>query len=157
MTRRPIPENGLIACRSAIHRLGCYTTVPIRKGTRVVEYRGEILSVEEADERYSEQEETYLFGLSDGEHVIDGQNIAAFINHSCDPNCEADEIDGRVWIVALRDIAAGEELSYDYNLYDGAEDDAAPCTCGARQCRGSLYSEEELQRRESPAAGQPEI
>jgi len=73
--------------------------------------------------------------------------VAAFINHSCDPNCEADEIKGRVWIIAARDIAAGEELTYDYNLYDGDLDDPAPCFCGAPKCRGSMYSEEELARR----------
>ncbi len=81
--------------------------------------------------------------------MIDGDGVAAFINHCCDPNCEADEIDGRVWIIALRDIAADEELSYDYNLYDG--DDDAPCRCGAENCRGSLYSEEELAKRAARA------
>jgi hypothetical protein len=88
-----------------------------------------------------------LFGLTDGKHVIDGEGVAAFINHSCDPNCEADEIKGRVWIIASRDIQAGEELTYDYNLYDGDLDDPSPCFCGASNCRGSMYSEEELVRR----------
>jgi hypothetical protein len=73
--------------------------------------------------------------------------VAAFINHSCDPNCEADEIKGRVWIIAARDIQAGEELTYDYNLYDGDLDDPSPCFCGACNCRGSMYSEAELVRR----------
>jgi SET domain-containing protein len=149
--RHPTPENGLVARSSAIHRTGCYTTVSIKKGTRIVEYRGKILTVEEADERYSDQDETYLFGLSDEKHVIDGQNIAAFINHSCRPNCEADEFDGHVWIIALRDIAIGEELTYDYNLYDGDEDDLAPCSCGAKGCRGSMYSREELRKRKPGA------
>ena len=140
---------GLIIRGSKIHATGCYTTTPIRKGSRAVEYTGERITVEEADQRYDGCTETYLFGLSDGRLVIDGDGVAAFINHSCDPNCEPDEIDGRIWIIALRDIAAGEELTYDYNLYDGDEDDQSPCSCGARSCRGTLFSPEELQRRKT--------
>jgi SET domain-containing protein len=86
-------------------------------------------------------------------HVIDGDGIAAFINHSCDPNCEADEIKGRVIIRAIRNIDAGEELVYDYNLYDGDVDDLALCICGAKRCRGSMYSEQELERRKKQASG----
>jgi SET domain-containing protein len=136
---------GLIIRSSNIQGAGCYTTTRIPKGTYIVEYSGERLTTEEADERYGDKEHTFLFGLSDGKTVIDGQGVAAFINHSCDPNCETDEVDGRVWIVALHDIAAGEELSYDYNLYDGDGD--APCFCGARNCRGSMYSPKELRKR----------
>ena len=138
----------LIKRTSKIHSTGCYTTTAIKKGTRVVEYTGDILTVEQADEKYADADRTYLFGLLDGKHVIDGKNIAAFINHSCAPNCEADEINGHVWISAIRDIEAGEELTYDYNLYDGDDDDVVPCRCGAENCRGSLYSEDELDRRE---------
>ena len=54
-------------------------------------------------------------------------------------------IDGRVWIIAVEDIPAGAELCYDYNLYDG-DDDPCICTCGAKNCRGSMYSDEELKR-----------
>lgn len=132
---------------SKIHSTGCYTDEPIPLGSFIVEYTGPRLTVEEADERYSEQEETYLFGLCDEKLVIDGFGDAAFINHCCDPNCETKELDGRIWIVALRDIAAGEELTYDYGLYDGDADDPSTCVCGARNCRGTLYSEEELERR----------
>ncbi|HET7206996.1 MAG TPA: SET domain-containing protein-lysine N-methyltransferase [Terriglobales bacterium] len=138
---------GLVIGFSKIHTLGCYTNSPIAKGTFIVEYTGPRLSVAEADERYAEQEDTYLFGLEDGKHVIDGYGDAAFINHSCSPNCESVESDGEVWIVALRDIAAGEELTYDYGLYDGDVDDPSSCACGARNCRGTLYSEEEVARR----------
>lgn len=137
---------------SKIHSTGCYTEEPIAKGSFIVEYTGPRLTVDDADERYAEQEETYLFGLSDENYVIDGYGDAAFINHCCDPNCESKESDGRVWIVALRDIAAGEELTYDYGLYDGDEEDPSACVCGAKSCRGTLYSEEEIERR-SRAAG----
>jgi len=142
----------LIVRLSNIHAKGCYTLVPIPEGTFVVEYTGERITPDEADERYEHREDTYLFGLDDETHVIDGDGVAAFINHSCDPNCESDEIDGHVWIIALRNIAAGEELTYDYCLYDG--DDESPCSCGAANCRGTLYSAEELERR-AREAGNP--
>ncbi len=139
---------GLVVAFSRIHAIGCYTDLPIAKGSFIIEYTGPRLSIEEADQRYADQEETYLFGLSDGQRVIDGFGTAAFINHSCEPNCETTEDeDGRVWIFALRDIAAGEELTYDYGLYDGDTDDPSTCVCGARTCRGTLYSADEIQRR----------
>ncbi|HTX41922.1 MAG TPA: SET domain-containing protein-lysine N-methyltransferase [Acidobacteriaceae bacterium] len=141
---------GLIIRSSAIHAAGCYTTDPIRKGTQVVEYTGPRISKEEADEKYENSPTTYLFGVGDGSTVIDGHGTAMFINHSCDPNCETEETDGRVWIVAIRNIAAGEELTYDYYLYDGDEDEAR-CNCGAENCRKSMYSPEELRRRAKAA------
>ena len=139
----------LVIRRSKIHADGVYTTAPIRKGTIVAEYTGPRLTNAAADEIYDYSPRTYLFGLLDGEHVIDGDGIAAFINHSCDPNCEADEIKSRVIIRATRRIEAGEEIAYDYNLYDGDLSDPAVCFCAARRCRGSMYSEKELRRRNS--------
>jgi hypothetical protein len=138
----------LVIRRSKIHAVGVYTTAPIKTGKVVVEYTGPRLTNAGADEIYDHSPRTYLFGLIDGEHVIDGDGIAAFINHSCDPNCEADEVKGRVIIRAIRRVSAGEELAYDYNLYDGDPDDAALCFCGAKNCRGSMYSEKELRRRQ---------
>lgn len=137
---------GLIIRSSTIHAAGCYTTAPIRQGTRIVEYTGPRLDKEIADQLYENRPITYLFGIGDGSQVIDGHGMAMFINHSCDANCETEEIDGRIWITAIRDIQAGEELCYDYCLYDGDEDEA-PCNCGARRCRGSMYSPDELKRR----------
>src|SRR5262249_12414939 len=99
---------GLIVRSSEIHAAGCYTTTAISKDTCVVEYTGPRISQAEADARYDGKSSTYLFGLSDGKRVIDGHGIAMFINHSCDPNCDTEEIDGRVWIVARRDIKPGE-------------------------------------------------
>ena len=136
---------GLIVRSSEIHAAGVYTTAPIKKDTPVVEYTGPIVSRERADALYEGRPYTYLFGLDDG-RIIDGHGIAAFINHCCEPNCETDEIDGKIWIIALRDIKAGEELTYDYCLFDGEEDDEAPCYCGAKKCRGTMYSEEEIER-----------
>lgn len=138
---------GLIVRSSDIHAAGVYTTSPIKEGARVVEYTGPRITRQRADELYDNRPETYLFGLDDGINIIDGHGTAAFINHCCDANCETDEIDKRVWIIAAQDIAAGEELTYDYNLYDGDDDDEARCHCGARKCRGSMYGSEEIARR----------
>jgi len=137
---------GLIIRSSSIHAAGCYTMAPIRKGARVVEYTGPRISKDAADEKYENSPTTYLFGVGDGKMVIDGHGTAMFINHSCDPNCETEEIDGRVWIMAIRNIKAGEELVYDYFLYDG-DDDEALCNCGSAHCRKSMYSPEEIKRR----------
>ena len=76
--------------------------------------------------------------------------MAMFINHSCDANCETSEEDGRVWIKAIRNIAPGEEITYDYCLYDGGDDEAL-CNCGAKKCRGTMYSPEEVKRRKAAA------
>jgi SET domain-containing protein len=118
----------------------------IRKGTPVVEYDGPRFTKDEADERYKDRFITYLFSTGKGGEVIDGFGTAMFINHSCDPNCETENIDGRIWVVATRDIAPGEELTYEYNLHDSDEDDA-DCYCGAAKCRGTMFSEDEVKRR----------
>ncbi len=135
----------LIIRQSRIHSYGCYITRPIRKGTLIVEYVGERLTCELANDLYDDFPNTYLFGLDGGKQVIDGFGVAAFVNHSCKPNCGTDQIGGKMWVIARRDIEAGEELTYDYNLYDGEQD--APCLCGSKRCRGSLYSAEYLRRR----------
>jgi SET domain-containing protein len=141
---------GLIIRSSAIHAAGCYTTTPIRKGARVAEYTGHPLTKAEADQAYEASPITYLFGLGDGSVVIDGHSAAMFINHSCNANCESSEEKGRVWVKAIRPIAAGEEITYDYCLYDGGEDEAL-CNCGAKNCRGTMYSKEEVKRRKAAA------
>jgi len=134
----------LILRESQIHSCGCYTTSLIRKGTLIVEYVGERLTNEQADDLYDDVPMTYLFGLDSGKHVVDGYGVAAFINHSCQPNCETDIIGGHVWVIAMRDIEAGEELTYDYNLFDGEDD--APCWCRSLRCRGSMYSAAHLRK-----------
>ena len=141
---------GLIIRSSAIHAAGCYTTTAIKKGLRVAEYTGHRLTKEQADLSYEDSPITYLFGLGDGEIVIDGHAMAMFINHSCDPNCETEEKDGHIWIRAIRNIAPAEEITYDYCLYDGGDDEAV-CNCGAAKCRGTMYSREEVRRRKAVA------
>jgi uncharacterized protein len=134
----------LILRQSRIHSLGCYTTRLIPKRTTIIEYVGDYLTCEQADDLYEDFPNTYLFGLDGGKRIIDGYGVAAFVNHSCQPNCETDQIRGKMWVIALRDIEAGEELTYDYNLYDGEDD--APCLCGSERCRGSLYSASHLRK-----------
>lgn len=136
----------LIVKSSSLHGAGVYTTAPVRKGTRVLEYTGPRLKNKDTQGLYADNEVTYLFTMDDPEVVIDGFGMAAFVNHSCDPNCESDQIDDCIWIIALRDIEAGEELTYDYCLWDGEPGDEAPCYCGAKNCRGTMYSEEEIAR-----------
>ena len=130
----------LVVRPSRIHSVGVFTTTPVRKGTRIVEYAGPRITPQEAKRRYDGAPRTYLYGLEDGKTIVDGEGLGAYLNHSCDPNCEIDEIKGRVWIFALRNIAAGEELLWDYNLYD--DEAPAPCHCGASKCRGTMYSRE---------------
>jgi len=122
--------DGLIIRSSSIHAAGCYTTRAIKKGKRVCEYDGPRFTKDEADERYQDRDITYLFSCGDNGLVIDGFGTAMFINHSCDPNCESENVEGRVFVVAIRDIVAGEELTYEYNLYD-SDDDEQNCYCGA--------------------------
>jgi SET domain-containing protein len=134
---------------SPIQGRGVFARRPIPAGQRIIEYTGEVISDEEADHRYDrvmERHATYLFGLADGT-CIDGAaggNEAHLINHSCDPSCEAVEVDGRIWIDAIRHIAAGEELTYDY-AYERDEGDEARadfygCRCGAGGCRGTILA-----------------
>jgi SET domain-containing protein len=137
---------GLIVRSSAIHAAGCYTTASIAKGARVVQYTGHPMTKRQADRVYEDSVLTYLFGLGDGKIVIDGHATAMFINHSCAANCETRELRGKVWIVAIRDIAPGEEITYDYCLYDGGDDEAF-CNCGAPTCRGTMYSPQEVTKR----------
>ncbi|HWP24132.1 MAG TPA: SET domain-containing protein-lysine N-methyltransferase [Candidatus Binatia bacterium] len=140
--------------RSPIHGRGVFALVKIRKGARIVEYKGERISHEEADQRYAKLHEhsphTMLFTVDD-EIVIDATrkgNSARWINHSCAPNCEVVDEDRRIFIEARRDIAPGEELTYDYNLQIGEPHTAAAkrahaCFCGAKRCRGTMLGEEE--------------
>ena len=140
----------LIIRSSAIHAAGCYTTAAIAKGERVAEYTGHLMTKAAADALYEDAPLTYLFGLGDGSIVIDGHSMTMFLNHSCAANCETSEDEGRVWVTATRNIRAGEELTYDYCLFDGGPDEAH-CNCGAANCRGTMYSPEEIARRKQSA------
>jgi len=141
---------GLIIRSSSIHAAGCYTMRPIKKGTRICEYDGPRLTKEAADDLYQDRFVTYLFGYGDRNMVIDGFGTGMFVNHSCAPNCETIDDDGHIFVNAIRDIAAGEELLYEYNLYD-SDEDSQDCYCGAKKCRGTMFSDLELRRRKKLA------
>ena len=137
---------GLVVRSSSIHAAGCYTLRPIKKGVRVCEYDGPRLSKAVADARYEGRFVTYLFACG-SDTVIDGFGTAMFINHCCDPNCETEQDEnGRVFVTTVRDVAAGEELTYEYNLHDSDEDNQ-DCYCGTPICRGTMFSDLELRRR----------
>jgi hypothetical protein len=148
--------------RSGIHGRGVYATRRIVRGTRIVEYGGDRISHEQADERYAAQGQagghTFLFVVSD-RVVIDagvGGNAARFINHSCDPNCETVIEDERVFIEATRVIRPGEELSYEYGLTWESTDDPDElanyaCRCGTVRCRGTMLDTEPVDARKKPA------
>ena len=137
---------GLIVKSSSLHGAGVYTTAPIQKGALILEYTGPRLTAKACEGMYADTEVTYLFAMDDENVIIDGFGMAAFVNHTCDPNCETDQIDDRIWIIALRDIAAGEELTYDYNLFDGDPGEKASCYCGMQGCRRTMFSSEEIAR-----------
>jgi SET domain-containing protein len=137
---------GLIVKSSSLHGAGVYTTSAIKKGAKILEYTGPRLHVKDCEGLYLDTEVTYLFAMDDGKTIIDGFGMAAFVNHTCDPNCETDQIDNSIWILACRDIAPGEELTYDYNLFDGDPGEQAPCYCGLKGCRRTMFSEEEVAR-----------
>ncbi len=137
--------------RSGVHGKGVFAVAPIRQGETIIEYKGEVITWQEALRRHphdpNDPHHTFYFHI-DEEHVIDakyGGNAARWINHACEPNCEAEEIDGRVFIKALRDIAPGEELFYDYGLviderYTPKLKKQYACRCGSAKCRGTMLA-----------------
>ncbi len=137
--------------RSGVHGKGVFAVAPIARGEQVIEYTGEVISWREALRRHPHDplapDHTFYFHVDD-KHVIDakvGGNSARWINHACAPNCEADEQDGRIFIKALRDVAPGEELFYDYGLviderYTARLKKQFECRCGTTPCRGTLLA-----------------
>lgn len=128
--------------RSRIHGTGGFARKPIPAGTRLIEYVGERINKAESLRRCEANNE-YIFTIDD-EYDLDGNvewNPARFINHTCAPNCEAEWDENRIWIVALRDIPAGEELSFNYG-YDLEDYREHPCRCGAAECVGYIVAEE---------------
>ncbi len=135
--------------KSGVHGYGGFARKDLKKGTRITEYLGDRISHQEADQRYEDHDEndnhTFLF-IVDKRTVIDagmGGNNARFINHQCDPNCESTIEKGHVWIETIRDVKAGEELGYDYQIgreKDDPEnvDEVYACRCGSPKCRGTM-------------------
>jgi SET domain-containing protein len=127
---------------SPIHGTGAFAKSDIPARTRVVEYSGERIDKEESLRRCAAGNE-FIFALND-DWDLDGSvpwNQARFLNHSCEPNCEAERVGEQIWIIAIRDIPAGEELTfnYGYSLVDYREHE---CRCGAAGCVGYMVSPE---------------
>jgi SET domain-containing protein len=137
--------------RSGVHGKGVFALQDIAEGETLFEYVGEVISWDEAQDRHphdpSDPNHTFYFHVNE-DKVIDalhGGNSSRWINHSCDPNCEADEENDRIFIKALRNIKAGEELNYDYGLiidepYTPKLKAEYPCWCGAPNCRKTLLA-----------------
>lgn len=145
-----VPKSWHAVKQSSIHSRGVFAARDIPKGTEVLEYLGEKITKKEskrrADERLARARETgeaavYIFDLNE-KWDLDGSSVepndARYINHSCDPNCEAyqDEED-RIFITAERDIRKGEELTYNYG-FDLEHWDDHPCLCGSDGCVGFI-------------------
>ena len=138
--------------KSGVHGKGVFALRPIAAGERIIEYTGEIITWPEALRRHphdpTDPNHTFYFSLDDGGHVIDakvGGNASRWINHACEPNCQADEEEGRVYIQALRDLSPGEELFYDYGLiiderYTPKLKKEYECRCGSPKCRRTMLS-----------------
>ena len=137
--------------RSGVHGKGMFAFAPLAEHELVIEYTGEVITWREALRRHphdpKDPDHTFYFHIDD-KHVIDanvGGNSARWINHACAPNCEAEEVDGRVFIRTLRDIAPGEELFYDYGLvidqrYTAKLKRQFECRCGTPGCRGTMLA-----------------
>lgn len=147
------PKAPRVAVRnSPIHGRGVFAVTAIVKGARILEYTGERMSHAKADRLYGDLHDgsshTMLFAATD-KVVIDATKRggpARWINHSCAPNCEANEEEGRIFIDAIRFIKPGQELSYDYNLvleerHTAKQKRDHPCHCGARKCRHTLLGD----------------
>jgi uncharacterized protein len=149
----PIKANGRrIQVRlSGVHGKGVFAVAALKRDDFIIEYKGEVITWKEALRRHphdpKDPDHTFYFHVDD-KHVIDakvGGNAARWINHACSPNCEADEVGGRVFIKALRAIKPGEELFYDYGLiiderYTPKLKKQFECRCGTRGCRGTMLA-----------------
>jgi SET domain-containing protein len=137
---------------SKIHGIGIFARRNIPKGTKIIEYVGRLISKKESEELAEKQLEfslsnkqkgaVYIFELNK-KFDIDGNvfwNTARFINHSCSPNCETEDDDRHIWILALRDIKKGEELSYNYG-YDLEDYKEHICKCGSKNCLGYIIGD----------------
>ena len=150
--KTPTPSGKRIQVRrSGVHGKGVFALQDIAEGETLIEYVGQVISWDEAQDRHPHDPEdpnhTFYFHVNE-DRVIDalyGGNSSRWINHSCDPNCEADEDNDRIFIKAIRNIAAGEELNYDYGLiidepYTKKLKAEYPCWCGSANCRGTLLA-----------------
>ena len=130
--------------KSNIDKRGLCAASNIKKGTKIIEYKGKIISVKKAetDPKFDNDKAIYLFNLNK-KYDLDGDfkyNTARLINHSCDPNCEVDGVGLKLWIYAIKDIKKNEELTYDYGFSFDKDYRDFPCRCGAKKCVGFIVN-----------------
>ena len=131
--------------KSKIDKNGLYANHDIKKGTRIIEYKGKIITSKqsEVNPKYDNSKAIYLFNINK-KYDLDGDfkfNTARLINHSCDPNCEVLGKGLKIWIYAMKDIKKGEELSYDYGFSFDKDFRQYPCRCGSKNCVGFIVRE----------------
>tara|TARA_B100002019_G_C20737277_1_gene342212 strand:+ start:32 stop:481 length:450 start_codon:yes stop_codon:yes gene_type:complete len=124
--------------KSRIDKNGLYASQNIKKGTKIIEYKGKIISVKqsETNPKFNNEKAIYLFNINK-KYDLDGDfkfNTARLINHSCEPNCEVFGSGLKIWVYAMKNIKKGEELSYDYGFNYDKDYKAYPCKCGAKNC-----------------------
>lgn len=155
-----LPDTHIKVRNSKVHGNGVFAARKIPAGARIIEYQGKRITEKQAEKRFGQDPEnphhTFFFSLESGKLIDGGDegNDARWINHSCEPNCEAQEEKGRVFIHALRDIARGEELNYDYGLVidekmSKALKKAYACRCGSDECRGTMLAAKKKKKKKS--------
>ena len=132
--------------KSNIDNRGLYANLDIKKGTRIIEYKGKIITKKqvEENEKFDNDKAIYLFNINK-RYDLDGDfkyNTARLINHSCDPNCEVTGTGLKIWVYAIRDIKKGEELSYDYGFSFDKDFKNYPCKCKSKNCFGYIVKSE---------------
>ena len=140
---------------SKVHGLGLFATKDILKKTKVIEYIGAKVTKTEGDRRADKQIAkvfknkkngmVYIFSLN-SRYDIDGSykyNTARNINHSCNPNCEVEIIKNKIWILSIKNIKKGEELSYDYGYSYDSDYKSYPCKCKSNNCVGFILKKED--------------
>ncbi len=154
--KRRNPNPWIKRFKSPIHNNGLFAAKTIPAGTQVIEYVGEKITKKESylravvrvdQAQRSGAAAVFIFELN-SKHDVDGSvrwNPARMINHSCQPNCETRIIKGHIWIVALREIEPGEELSYDYG-YDIEHWEEHPCRCGHPDCVGYIVRHDQRKK-----------
>ena len=154
---RTKPADRIEVRKSGVHGRGVYAKGRIRKGARIIEYKGRRVPWKEAQKAPpldpKRPYHTMLFSLDNGD-VIDaavGGNDARWINHSCDPNCETYEEEDRIFVHALRGLQQGEELFYDYKMIPAERrtkklEKEYGCLCGTAKCRGTMLAPKKRRR-----------
>ncbi len=131
--------------KSNIDNKGLIAAKDIKKGTRIIEYKGKLISKKESEDspKFDNSKRIYIFEINK-KYDLDGDfyfNTARLINHSCNPNCEVIGEGLKLWIESMKDIKKGEELSYDYGFGFDQNFKNYPCKCNSSNCCGYIVRE----------------